>query len=66
MPAMRVAEALGDGDAAALDADEADGFRAVVLLDDLVGEPDQGALDFRGRHDAALLAQFRRSDCLQI
>ena len=60
------AETLRDGDTAALDADEADGFCAVVLFDDLVRETNEGALDFGGGHDPSLLAQFGRSNSLQI
>jgi len=52
-------EALRKGDAAALDADEAKIFAAVVLLDDLVGQADEGSFDLGGRHEAALLAELR-------
>src|SRR5579875_3186021 len=57
-------EALGDGDAAALDADESDGGRAVIFLDDLMSQANEGALNFGGGHNPALLAQNgRSSDC---
>ena len=52
-------DALGEGDAAALDADEAEVGAAVVALDDLVRETDEGALDLGGGHEAALLAEVR-------
>jgi len=50
-------EALGERHAAALDADEAEVGAAVVALDDLVGEANEGALDLGGGHEAALLAK---------
>ena len=57
MVAMSGADALGEGDAAALDADEAEIFAAVVLFDDLVGETDEGSLDLGGGHEAAFFAE---------
>src|SRR5579875_1451897 len=41
-------EPLGEGNAAALDADEAEVGGAVVALDDFVGEADEGAIDLGG------------------
>ena len=60
------AQALGNGNAAPLDADQADGLSAIVFLDDLMGEANQSALDFRGGHNPSLLAQSGRSDSLQF
>ena len=40
----------------------------LLLLDDLVREPDQGALDLGGGHEAALLAEvvaWRRTEWLR-
>jgi hypothetical protein len=52
---------LRERDAAALDAYEAEVGTSVVLFDDLVGEANQGALDLRGRHEAAFFAELRRA-----
>ena len=53
-------DALGDGNAAALDADQAQIGSAVIALNDLVGEADEGAVDLRGRKKTAFFAQLRR------
>jgi len=50
-------DALGEGNAAAFDADEAEVGAAVIALDDLVRQSDEGALDLGGGHEAALLAE---------
>ena len=60
------AEALGNGDTAPLDADQADGLRAVVFLDDLMRQANQGALNLRRGHNPPLLAQSGRSSSLQF
>jgi hypothetical protein len=51
-------DALGKGNAAALDADEANVGAAVIALDDLVCKPDEGALYLGGGHEPALLAEL--------
>ena len=51
-------DALGEGNAAALDADEAEVGAAVIALDDLVRQPDEGALDLGGGHEPSLLAEL--------
>ena len=48
---------LRQGYSAALDADQHHAFAAVALFHDLVRQPHQRALDFRGRHEPALGAQ---------
>ncbi len=54
-------ETLGQRHAATLDADEAEVVGAVVLLDDLMGETNDGALDLGGGHELRLLAQRVRA-----
>ena len=55
--AQDLRQALRQRHAAAHDADQPEIVDAVVLLDDLVREPDDGALDFGGGHDLRFLAQ---------
>src|SRR5947209_8366997 len=50
-----VGQAMGERHAAPLDADEVEVARAVVLLDDLGGEPGQRAVDPHAVHDARFL-----------
>ena len=50
-------EPLRQGNSAALDADQGQVFAAVALLDDLVGQAHQGALDLGGGHQPAFQAQ---------
>ena len=57
MVSMSLAMRLREGNAAALDADEAKVGGAVGALDDLVGEADEGAFDLGGRHQAAFFAE---------
>src|SRR6185437_15467514 len=56
-----LADTLRERNAAALNADEADVGRAIVALDDLMRETDEGALDLRRGHEAALLAEAGRA-----
>jgi hypothetical protein len=62
------AQALRKRNAAAADANKTKIIGAIILFDDLVREADEGALNLRGRHDAALCAQagcgkaFRHKD----
>ena len=52
-------DALGEGNAAALDADEAEVGGAVIAFDDLMGEADEGAVDLGGGEETALFAEVR-------
>jgi hypothetical protein len=56
----KLGEALGEGNATALDADESEVGAAVVALDNFMGEANEGALDLGGGHEAALLAEVVR------
>ena len=53
-------EALRQRHAAPPDADQPKIRRAIVLLDDFVDQPNQGPLNFRGRHQLRLLAQTQQ------
>jgi hypothetical protein len=48
-------EAAGEGDSAALDADEGEGCGVAGFLGDFMREADEGALDFRGGENACAL-----------
>ena len=52
-------EALSQWNAATPYSNQAEVVGAVVLLDDLVGETNDGALDLGGRHELRFLAQVR-------
>src|SRR6266481_3822692 len=52
-----LAQALRDWYAAAPDSDQAQTLGTIIFLNNLVGETNQGALDFRGGHELRLLAQ---------
>ena len=56
-----LAQAFGQRNAAALDADQRQVFAAVALLDNFVGQAHQGALNLRGGHQPALHTQGRYS-----
>src|SRR5271155_2649073 len=60
------AQSLGKRNAAPLHSNQPEIVTAIVLLDDLVGEPDECSLDFGGGHDAALLAKRRPGACLCV
>ena len=55
-------QTLRQRDATTHDADQSEIVSAVVLLDDLVGEPNNGAIDFRGGHDLRLSRADREKD----
>src|SRR5271157_759835 len=55
--ANQSAQSFRKGNAAALNANQAQVFGSIVLFDDLMGQADERAFDLGGRHDPALLAQ---------
>ena len=51
-------QSLGQWYTAAFDADQGERFTGIGFFDDLVGQPDQGAINLGCRHQPAFFAQF--------
>ena len=52
-------QALGDGDAAAADADEGEAIEILAFFEDFVGQANQGAIDLGGAHQLGFFAGQR-------
>src|SRR5262249_48595377 len=54
-------QTVGQRDATALDADQHQVFHAVIFFHDLMGQADEGTLNFRARHEAPFDVQVGES-----